>query len=154
MNSFQLTTATIAALCAFGSAAAGQDTPRSRADVVAEVQAARAAGTLGVLNGEDSGSFLLSRQDTPTGLTRDEVRAQLAAARAAGEVGAMSAEDSGSHFLALHATPGTRSREEVRAEMLAARASGELQAMTGEDSGSFHLARAGAENRPAWIAAR
>jgi hypothetical protein len=154
MNSIPLTTVTFAALCAFGSACADAGSPRTRADVVAEVHAARTAGTLGVLHGEDSGSFHLSRQLAPSGLTRDEVRAQVAAARAAGELGAMNAEDGGSHFLALHAAPGTRSRDEVRAEMLAARASGELQAMTGEDSGSFYLARAHAADRPAWIAAR
>lgn len=61
---------TLAALAAFSSictlagasARAQTDSPRSRAEVIAGVHAARAAGTLGVYVGEDSGSFHLSQR--------------------------------------------------------------------------------------------
>jgi hypothetical protein len=125
-----------------GAALAQQDAPAlSRAQVVAELDAARAAGQLGIMTGEDSGSFYLARQSTPSGVARADVIAETTAAVAAGQLGAMTGEDSGSFYLASHSTPGTKTRAEVVAEMQAARAAGELGVMTGEDSGSFYLSQ-------------
>ena len=101
MKTFRLTMAAASMLCALGTAntQAQGDAPPSRADVVAEVLAARAAGTLGVLVGEDSGSFHFAAEVSP-GRTRAEVRAQLVAARESGELDAYTGEDSGSFYLA------------------------------------------------------
>jgi hypothetical protein len=125
-----------------GVALAQQDAPAlSRAQVVAELDAARSAGLLGITSGEDSGSFYLARQSMPSGVTRADVVAETQAARAAGQMGVLAGEDSGSFYLASHATPGTRTRAEVVAELQAARSSGQLGVMTGEDSGSFYLSQ-------------
>ena len=154
MTRFTLATVSVAALCAFGGAIAGEAGERSRADVVAEMHAARASGLTDALHSEDCGSFHLSRQTATAGLTRAEVLAQLAAARASGEFAELHSEGSGSDYLTRHAAPSTLTRAQVRAEMLAARASGELQAMTSEDSGSAYMASAQATQRPVVLAAR
>lgn len=75
----------------------------TRAEVVAARDAARAAGELRVLVGEDSGSFHLAKAAVPSGLTRAEVRAAVLVARAEGTLGALSGEDSGSFALAQKA---------------------------------------------------
>ena len=97
--------ATLAAAIAIGLAAAGtahaQDvaTPKSRADAIAELDAARSSGELDALVGEDSGSFFLSRRVAPSRLSRDEVRAAVQTANARGELTGMYGEDSGSALL-------------------------------------------------------
>ncbi len=93
--------ATLSMLCtlAVANTQPDGDTPRSRADVVAEVLAARAAGTLGLLAGEDGGSFHFAAEVSP-GRSRAEVRAQWLAARDSGELDAYTGEDSGSFHLA------------------------------------------------------
>jgi hypothetical protein len=142
MHAFKKITMVAALGLVAGVALAQQDAPAlSRAQVVAELDAARAAGQLGIMNGEDSGSFYLARQSTPSHVTRAEVVAEMQAARAAGQLGVMSGEDSGSFYLASYRTPSTRTRGEVIAEMQAARAAGQLGVMTGEDSGSFYLSQ-------------
>jgi hypothetical protein len=65
MTTSRLTLAALAAFSSFcamagASARAQTDSPRSRAEVSAEVRAARAAGTPGAYAGEDSGSFRLA----------------------------------------------------------------------------------------------
>lgn len=47
----------------------GFQSQRSRAEVVAEVKAARASGELDAIGGEDSGSFHLAQQRRPAGST-------------------------------------------------------------------------------------
>ncbi len=93
--------ATLSMLCTLAAANTQPegDTPRSRADVVAEVLAARAAGTLGLLAGEDGGSFHFATE-VSQGRSRAEVRAQWLAARDSGELDAYTGEDSGSFHLA------------------------------------------------------
>jgi hypothetical protein len=72
----------------------------TRAEVVAARDAARTAGDLHVLHGEDSGSFHLARAAVPSTLTRAEVLAGVLAARGEGSLGALTGEDSGSFALA------------------------------------------------------
>lgn len=139
MNAIKITM--LAATLLSAGAALADDGARTRAQIVAEVHAAQAAGLLHVLNGEDSGSFHLARQGSASALTRAQVAAQVAAAQRAGEIGLASSESGGSFHVAA-VTAGGRSRAEVVAEMLAARDSGEMAAYVGEDSGSAWLARA------------
>jgi hypothetical protein len=147
---------TLAALAAFSSictlagasAQAQTDSPRSRAEVIAEVHAARAAGTLGAYSGEDSGSFHLSRQ-AGTSRPRAEVVAELTAFR---ESGAMAAQVPEDQFFASQGSPSTLTRAEVVAELTAARAAGELGVLHGEDSGSFHIAQRGHAPAATWMA--
>jgi hypothetical protein len=151
MKHFQLIGVALAALIA--TTAGAQTGERSRAEVVAELHAARAAGLLGVMDGEDSGSFHLSRHPVASTLTRAEVRAAMLTARHSGETAALTGELAGRH-ITEPAWAGTRTRAEVRAEMLLARASGEMQALSGEDSGSVHLARLWSRERATHYAAR
>lgn len=98
-----------------GSAQAESPTPdptthmastRTRADVVAEVHAARSSGQLAQASAEDSGSFEVSRLAGVAGKTRAEVRAEVLAALASGELQVVSSEDSGSfHFARQTARP-------------------------------------------------
>jgi hypothetical protein len=140
MKKIKLQCLACAALCTIAAACNAGDGELTRSQVIAEMQAARADGTLGVFCVEDSGSAFLSRMRAPTGVTRAQVQAELSQARASGALRAFTSEDSGSSWLALHASPSTLAREQVRAEVLAARASGELGAMLGEDSGASYLA--------------
>jgi hypothetical protein len=110
MNAFRMTAIAATALAGFiGNARAESPTldpytpmtsTRTRAEVVAELHAARASGLLAQLHAEDGGSFALARQAFVPGKTRAEVRAEVLAARASGELAAMSGEDSGSFHLA------------------------------------------------------
>jgi len=76
---------------------------RSRAEVIAELDAARRDGSLQAFGGEDSGASWLSAQlRTPSLLTRAQVRAEVLAARQRGELDATSGEDSGSFHFARH----------------------------------------------------
>ncbi|MFO1287384.1 MAG: DUF4148 domain-containing protein [Rubrivivax sp.] len=124
-------------------AQADSDRPRSRSEVAAEVLAARAAGTLATMHGEDSGSFHLSRQPFKS-RPRAEVVAELKEYRESGEMAALVAEELALIFYADRMLPSLLTRAQVRAEAIAARASGETAAMVGEDSGSFYLAQRGA----------
>jgi hypothetical protein len=141
---------TLAALAAFSSictlagasAQAQTDSPRSRAEVIAEVHAARAAGTLGAYAGEDSGSFHLSQQ-AGTSRPRSEVVAELTQYRESGAMALDLAEEAGIVPWGSRLPASTLARAEVQAEVVAARASGELGAYAGEDSGSFRLAARG-----------
>lgn len=132
-----------AAMAVWAVAAQAQDEgTRSRTEVVAELNAARAAGELGAYEGEDSGSFRLSATGgRASATTRAAVRSEMLAARAAGGLYSMHGEDSGAALLAQQRGTGQLTRAQVIAEMLAARAAGEIQAFTGEDSGAAFLAR-------------
>jgi hypothetical protein len=142
MNTFrQIALATFATLGLAGLVHA--DAGRSRADVIAETEAARAAGTLGACDGEDSGSFRLSAGQPASVLAREQVRAEVLAARAAGELGALDGEDGGSFRQAEAQPPSLVSRAQVQAQVLAAREAGAHGALDGEDSGSFYLAQHG-----------
>jgi hypothetical protein len=108
MNANRMTVVAATVLASlFGVARADDITPdpythmvstRTRAEVVAELHAARANGEL--TQGEDSGSFHLSRQVWASGKTRAEVQAEVLAARQSGEMQALSGEDSGSFYFA------------------------------------------------------
>lgn len=110
MNAYRLTAITAAALAGFiGNARAESPTLEApppmtstltRAEVVAQLNAARANGQLAQLHAEDGGSAYFARQLATSGKTRAEVRAEVLAARASGELAAMSGEDSGSFHLA------------------------------------------------------
>lgn len=71
---------------------------KSRADVVAELQAARSSGELDALAGEDSGSFYLSRQRVGNSVSRQQVLANAVASHRSSQVW-MHGEDSGSFVL-------------------------------------------------------
>ena len=87
-------------LSAVGAAAAdGSAGPKSRADVVTELNAARSSGELAALVGEDGGSFYLSRQGGISTVTRQQVLADVVAARRSGNLDWMYGEDSGSFVL-------------------------------------------------------
>jgi hypothetical protein len=77
----------------------------TRAEVMADAQAARASGALHALTGEDSGSFPLARMDSPSRrdstLTRAQVLADARAARSSHEIEWFDAEDSGSSHMNL-----------------------------------------------------
>lgn len=105
-----IASATLAALSGLsGTARADDITPdpythmvstRTRAEVVAELHAARASGSMAQAHAEDGGSFQLARQAWASGRTRAEVHAEVLAARRSGETAAMTGEDSGSAYLA------------------------------------------------------
>lgn len=109
MNQLSQITAAVS-LCLLASAAAlAEDTPRMGAEVIAELNAARASGELGAFTGEDSGSMFLSRQAQPSSLTRAEVIAETRLARVSGEINAYTGEDSGSAFISRQlAAPSMR----------------------------------------------
>lgn len=152
MKTIQITLITAACLCALGSALADSAEPRSRADVLAELNAARADGTLSAMVGEDSGSFRLSQRQQPSTTTRAQVIAELHAARSSGETASLVGEDSGS-FLLARAEPSSTTRAQVIEALKAAIASGEAGALIGEDSGASYLAHRDARDR-AMAAAR
>jgi hypothetical protein len=117
----------------FGAARADLDAaPKTRAAVVAELQAARASHVLGVMTGEDSGSFYFSQQPLVTTTTRAQVLSEAAAERRSGELAALFAEGSGAPM--VQAT-STLTRAQVVAELLRARASGELDWLASEGDG-------------------
>ena len=89
---------------------------RPRADVQAELAAARTRGDAATWIGEDSGSFALGRMASTGDLSRADVRAEVMRARERGELGAMTGEDSGSFHLArAHADDtATATREAPR----------------------------------------
>ncbi len=71
----------------------------TRAEVRAEMFAARERGEMAAIAGE-AGTAYLAQAHTPSTLTRAQVRAEMFAARQRGEIEAFSGEDSGSFYLA------------------------------------------------------
>ncbi|MBL8312342.1 MAG: DUF4148 domain-containing protein [Rubrivivax sp.] len=108
MSKLTILTAAAALSCAaIGLAHADEETPRSRAEVIAELDAARSSGQQPALLGEDSGSAWLAQQAQASRLTREVVLAQVHAAQARGDLHALIGEDSGSVFLSTPAAyPG------------------------------------------------
>ena len=114
----------------------------TRAEVRAELDAARASGELHAIHSEDSGSAWLSRQPQAQATTRQAARESAIAAGCSGmRCAALMGEDSGSFVLSAQAASGPASRAQVKAELMRAIESGELAAMYGEDSGSVLLSR-------------
>ena len=110
--------------------------PTTRAQVIAELNAARASGGMPALVGEDSGSAWLASQRTASTMTRRQARDDTIAACAQGRCTAMVGEDGGSWLMSMAAAPAQRTRAEVVAEVRQARAQGQACAACGEDSGS------------------
>lgn len=79
--------------------ATDSEAAKTRADVLAELIAARASGELAALAGEDSGSSFLSSRHGRSTRTRAQLIGELLVAQATGELGALVGEDSGSEFL-------------------------------------------------------
>lgn len=110
MNAKRITFVAAAALASLvGGARADDITPdpyrdwvstRTRAEVIAEVLAARASGELARAHGEDGGSFAFAQEVFVASRTRAEVLAEVLAERASGALHAFSGEDSGSTWLA------------------------------------------------------
>jgi hypothetical protein len=143
MSKFTQLSAVVAAvlLVNVGAARASDAAPVTRADVIAELDAARSSGELAGMAGEDSGSIWLSRQAQERERTAQRTAPLQRSARAApqgvGCSNAMLSEDSGSFCLAALPNTSTLTRAQVVAELLQARDSGMLQATLGEDSGSM-----------------
>jgi len=93
--------AVLAAAAALSSAGMASAQGLTRAEVQAQLAQAQANGTLGALDGEDSGSAYLAENFRSTE-PRAEVKAELAQAKADGTLGALDGEDSGSVYLAEH----------------------------------------------------
>lgn len=97
-----ITTIGIAVGIAFGAVASAEPEPggKSRQQVVAEMDQARASDSLHAFHGEDSGAFHLARIAPAGSLARTEVQDQVRAARSSGELNALTGEDSGSSYQA------------------------------------------------------
>jgi hypothetical protein len=104
-----LSTVVAIACVGAGLARADDGAPITRAQVIAEVHAARASGELYAMGAEDSGSFWLSQQPWRSTLTREQVRAELAAACSDGTCLALTeGEGVPRHHAAADANPPTR----------------------------------------------
>ncbi len=137
-----LTAAAAMALTQLGAArATDTEAPRSRAEVVAELVAARSSGELGAMDGEDSGSFHLARQVQISTLTRAEVRAAMVASRRGVEAAVLHSEAGYAIEQPYGDMPGARTRAQVLAELRQARAMGEMAALVGEGSEAVPPAR-------------
>jgi len=143
MSKFTSLSAAVAIACvSAGLARADDSTPITRAQVIAEVHAARASGELYAMGAEDSGSFWMSQQPWRSTLTREQVRAELAAACADGACMAMTEGEVVPHY---HAAAAVVTSPLTRAEVAAACAHGECMAVTeGEGVPRFHAAAAAA----------
>ncbi|MBL8289522.1 MAG: DUF4148 domain-containing protein [Rubrivivax sp.] len=110
MNAKRITFVAAAVLASLMGAARADDiTPdpyrdwvstRTRAEVQAEVLAARASGELARAHGEDGGSFAFAQEVYVATRTRADVLAEVLAERASGALLAFTGEDSGSAWLA------------------------------------------------------
>ena len=76
---------------------------KTRAEVRAEMFAARASGETAAVTSEDSGATYLARLEPVIRLSRAQVVAEMFAARERGEIDAINGEDSGSTYLAKRA---------------------------------------------------
>ncbi len=123
MNAKRITLIVTLLVATFGAARAESPTPdpytngvstRTRAEVVAEVKAAIADGSIAALRGEDSGSIQTALLQPSGAPTRAEVRAQLLATRADGSFGLFAGEDSGSFHMARQWQAGRAGRVDVR----------------------------------------
>lgn len=111
--------------------AVDEEAPRTRAEVVAERNAALASGWMAAMNGEDAGSFHLSRQAWVSTRTRAEVVAELKAARKDGTLELASSEAGGPIYaLAQPASPVTRAQ--VQEELRVAMANGDIAVQRSE----------------------
>lgn len=134
-------TFTITAIAAVFFAAActvAQAGEPARAQVRAELAAARASGEMAALHGEDSGSAWLASQ-AGSGGAAQAFKRQAPASDALAT--ALLGEDSGSAYLSATMPVNLLTRAQVLAEMRRARDSGELHALHSEDSGSGFLTR-------------
>ena len=108
-----------------------EEAPRTRAEVVAERNAALASGWVAAMMGEDSGSFHLARQPWVSTRTRAEVMAELKAARADGTLAELNSEAGGPIYARVQ-TASSVTRAQVREELRQALASGEVAATHSE----------------------
>lgn len=140
----RFTLATVAAIAVVSSGLArADDAPITRAQVIADLNAARASGELAAMAGEDSGSFWLAQRIGRPAQTRQQVVAEAVLSRGTGHCTTLTGEDSGSMCLASLPFTSQRTRADVLAEVIDARQQGVLYALVGEDSGSAHLSRRG-----------
>ncbi|MCU0967323.1 MAG: hypothetical protein MUF03_00655 [Rubrivivax sp.] len=100
--------------------AAGLALSTAQATTTIVVEAPRVEVDPAALIGEDSGSFLLSRQRAGPGVERAAVVAELDRARASGELGVWIGEDSGSFHLSAR-DGGTRTAASGAATLASAR---------------------------------
>ena len=114
MNAKRITFVATLLATALGGAWADDITPdpythmvstRTRAEVIAERNAAIADGSIALLSAEDGGATYLARHMPRSTLTRAEVRNQVLAARKEGVLEVFNSEDAGSFFLARQQRP-------------------------------------------------
>ncbi|HEX2010266.1 MAG TPA: hypothetical protein VJN44_04940 [Roseateles sp.] len=120
---------TVIALSLIAAGAAMAD-GLSREQVVAELQRARAADELVLLNSENPEAFGRGKISTASKTNRAAVLAELTQARAAGELERVDSESYGTPI----ALGSTRSRTDVVAELQRARANGQLDTVNGDRS--------------------
>jgi len=118
MSKFTSLAAAVAMACVgAGLARADDSAPITRAQVIAELHAARASGELYAMGAEDSGSFWMSQQPWHSTITRAQVRAELAAACSDGACMAMTEGEAVPRFHAAAAAAASPlTRAEVSAE--------------------------------------
>ncbi|SFQ40703.1 hypothetical protein [Variovorax sp. 770b2] len=101
-----------------------------------------ASADYGVMLGEDSGSFFLSRQAPTAPVAVADVRGETLRAALTGELQAFVSEDSGSQWMARNAQPGVLTRAQVMSELQQEGRGFGVGWAFAEDSGSFRLSAA------------
>jgi hypothetical protein len=114
-----------------GTANAAPGEPVTRAQVLAELQAARASGDLQRAQGENGDYSTIELGQGSSTLTRVQVRQDVAKVKAAGRLNEAFRE---SPVEPVASVPKSLSRQEVRAELDRARRSGELERLNSNDS--------------------
>lgn len=136
---------TLIALSLIAASAAMAD-GLSREQVIAELQQARAQGTLELMHSENPGAFGRAIIGTPSTVSRAEVLAQLKQARDSGALERRSRE-SYEPVITTNGASG-KTRAQVLAELQQARANGELD-IDSNQGGYAHLASLKGGNKAA-----
>lgn len=132
--------AVFAGAITFSGAVLAQERPLTRAEVVADLQKARASGELDRQQREGAGYSHLELNSNGASASRASVLAELRRAQAAGELD-NAFRESASHQFGQSPSKATSSvtRAEVKAELDRARRSGELARLNRNDSHDVSL---------------
>ncbi len=115
-----------------------QDRQVTRADVIAELQRARATGELERLQKDSGGYAALELGQPGKRLSRAEVVAELKRAQAAGELDNAFRESAG-HLAPVAKSNSGLTREQVKAELDRARRSGEFKQLNANNHHAFEI---------------
>lgn len=118
-----------------------QERPLTRAEVIADLQQARASGELARQHSESGGYARLELRDNSSAVSRAAVVAELKRAQAAGELDNAFRESASHQFgqSPVKAQASGLTRAEVKAELDRARRSGELVRLNRNDSHDYTL---------------